>query len=231
MKKTDIFVILVCILVLSPFFIFDSVYEGYLQLNRSYPLLTAFFKFAILATFGEVLGVRIKTKSYQLTNFGLLPRAVVWGFLGMWIALAITVFRNGVPLFLQQYSLFNGIETAMQGGFSGMKLFGAFAISVVMNTSFAPVFMTIHKITDTHIATYGGSVQCLTKPIAIKQTLNQLNWNVLWGFVFKKTIPFFWIPAHTITFILPKDLQVLFAAICGIALGLILAIASLKKDN
>ena len=50
-----------------------------------------------------------------------------------------------------------------------------------------------------------------------------------WNFVFKKTIPFFWIPAHTLTFCLPADLQVLFAAICGVALGLILSIAAMKK--
>jgi hypothetical protein len=47
----------------------------------------------------------------------------------------------------------------------------------------------------------------------------------MWGFVFKKTIPFFWIPAHTITFLLPPDVQVLFAALLGIALGTILAVA------
>jgi len=51
---------------------------------------------------------------------------------------------------------------------------------------------------------------------------------VQWNFVFKKTIPFFWYPAHTITFLLPVDYQVLFAAILGIALGTILAMASLK---
>ena len=59
--------------------------------------------------------------------------------------------------------------------------------------------------------------------------ISELNWNVQWNFVFKKTIPFFWIPAHTITFILPGEFQVLFAALLGIALGLILSIAALKK--
>ena len=50
-------------------------------------------------------------------------------------------------------------------------------------------------------------------------------------FCFQKTIPFFWIPAHTITFILPQDYRVLFAAVLGIALGVLLAIASLKSRN
>jgi len=52
---------------------------------------------------------------------------------------------------------------------------------------------------------------------------------VQWGFVFKKTIPFFWYPAHTITFLLPGDTRVLFAALLGVALGVLLAIASHKK--
>jgi len=51
---------------------------------------------------------------------------------------------------------------------------------------------------------------------------------VMWNFIFKKTIPFFWIPAHTITFLLPAEFRVLFAAVLGIALGLILAIGSQK---
>jgi hypothetical protein len=52
---------------------------------------------------------------------------------------------------------------------------------------------------------------------------------VQWNFVFKKTIPLFWFPAHTITFLLPSQFQVLFAALLGVALGVILAIANNKK--
>ena len=58
--------------------------------------------------------------------------------------------------------------------------------------------------------------------------LGRINWNVQWNFVFKKTIPFFWIPAHTITFLLPEDYQVAFAALLGIALGVILSFAAIK---
>ena len=47
--------------------------------------------------------------------------------------------------------------------------------------------------------------------------------------VFKKTIPFFWYPAHTITFLLPENRALLFAALLGVALGVILAVAARKK--
>jgi hypothetical protein len=66
----------------------------------------AFLKFAILATFGEVLGLRIKTGKYSTPGFGLLPRAVIWGFLGMWIAAAMGVFRSGIPAFMDKFTVF-----------------------------------------------------------------------------------------------------------------------------
>jgi hypothetical protein len=54
---------------------------------------------------------------------------------------------------------------------------------------------------------------------------------VQWGFVFKKTIPLFWFPAHTITFLLPAHLQVLFAAVLSIFLGIILSVAAVLNKN
>ena len=106
------------------------------------------------------------------------------------------------------------------------KFFVALCISVLMNTLFAPVFMTFHKITDIHIAETGGSlIGFFSKPLEIQKTMaEKINWNIQYGFVFKKTIPLFWYPAHTITFLLPGTLQVLFAAALGVALGVILSI-------
>ena len=192
----------------------------------------AFFKFAILATFGEVLGLRIRTGKYNMPHFGILPRAVVWGVLGVWIAIAMGVFRNGVPQYLDKFQLFSGINAAMTGNFSILKLVGAFCISVMMNTTFAPVFMTLHKITDTHIMQTSGSLKSFfTNKLHFAQIISEINWKVQWGFVFKKTIPFFWIPAHTITFILPANFQVLFAALLGVCLGVILSIAARKHSE
>ncbi len=213
----------------APFFLFDSVYDSYKQWNAINPISLAFLKFAILATFGEVLGLRIKTGKYSAPGFGLIPRAVIWGFLGMWIAAAMGIFRSGVPAFMDKFAVFHGMAEAMAGDFSAMKLVGAFFISLMMNTSFAPVFMTLHKITDTHIMNHGGKINCLWNPIPIRKTITTLNWDVQWNFVFKKTIPLFWVPAHTLTFILPTDFQVLFAAILGVVLGVILSIAVIKS--
>jgi len=100
-----------------------------------------------------------------------------------------------------------------------------------MNIIYAPVMMTLHKITDTHIVNNGGTLSCLLKPIHFGNILASINWEVQWSFVFAKTIPYFWIPAHTITFLLPADFQVLFAAVLSVALGIFLAVASLKGSG
>jgi hypothetical protein len=198
-------------------------------LNSSYPLLMAFVKFAILATFGEMLGLKIKTGKWNAPNYGVLPKAVIWGLLGMWIAFAMRIFCTGVPAFLSRYAVFSDLPVVMASSFSWMKIFGAFAISTMMNISFAPIFMTVHKITDCHIAANNGAFKALITPLNVAQSLQQINWKVQWNFVFKKSIPLFWIPAHTLTFLLPQNYQVLFAAVCSIILGLILSIAAKKN--
>jgi len=101
---------------------------------------------------------------------------------------------------------------------------------VLMTTIFAPVMMTFHKCTDIHILENGGTVRGLLRPMKMREIFREkINWDVQWNVVFKKTIPLFWFPAHTITFILPPTFQVLFAALLGVALGLILALAGGSK--
>lgn len=190
----------------------------------------AFFKFAILATLGEVIGLRIRTGDYNLQGFGILPRAIVWGFLGLTIKLAFIIFAVGTPAFLIYLGFENAVEV-FKGDLSLGKVAVAFSISLAMNVIYAPIMMTLHKITDTHILQTKGSLKGFFSPIPMNQIFKNLNWEVMWNFVFKKTIPFFWIPAHTITFLLPADFQVLFAALLGIALGVILAVADMSSKK
>ena len=229
MKRTDLLFVFALMIFFAPFFVSDAVLDFYTKFNSDHGMIMSFIKFAILATLGEVIGLRIKTGKYNAPGFGILPRAVVWGFLGLTIKLAFVIFSSGTVAFLG----FLGMDDAgalLKGDFTSGKLLVAFCISVFMNTIYAPVMMTFHKITDTHIQQTGGSLRGLFTPIDFTGILKNLNWDVQWNFVFKKTIPFFWYPAHTITFLLPVDFQVLFAAILGIALGLILALASLKNN-
>ncbi len=227
MKKQDFYFLGILILLFLPFFISKDVYDFYKEFNHNHGMVTAFLKFAILATLGELIGLRIKTGAYYETGFGVLPRAIVWGFIGLTIKLAFVIFASGTPVFLS-YMGMSDATVAMTGSFSATKLFVAFCISVAMNIIYAPVMMTFHKISDIHIVSNGGTLKGFFTPVHFDKILTGMNWDVMWNFVFKKTIPFFWIPAHTITFLLPPDVQVLFAALLGIALGTILAVAGKK---
>jgi len=230
MKKADFIFIAAIILFFLPFFVFQEVFDFYIQFNADHGMVMSFIKFAILATLGEVIGLRIRTGSYSQKGFGLLPRAIVWGFLGLTIKLAFVIFAVGTPAFLAYLGMENA-PILMKQDFSFDKLLVALSISAAMNLIYAPVMMTLHKITDMHILSKGGSINGFFSPIQFKKHFVNLDWSVQWNFVFKKTIPFFWIPAHTITFLLPPDFQVLFAALLGIALGTILAIAGMKKSK
>ena len=212
-----------------PFFLSPELYAWYKSFNAAHAMIMAFLKFGILATLGEMLGCRISTGDYTTPTFGVLPRMVVWGLLGMAISMAMTVFSNGIPAFISSMGGENLVAAFKADGFAWGKLVVALSISVMMNTFFAPVFMTFHKITDTHIAENGGSIKALFRPIDMRRHIVELNWDRQWSFIFKKTIPLFWYPAHTITFMLPGEYRVLFAALLGVALGVILAIGARKK--
>lgn len=223
-KKQDIIFLIIVVLVFAPFFLSDKLFEFYINFNQQYGLIASFIKFAILATAGELIGLRIKTGKYYKKGFGIMPRMLVWGFIGITVKLAFGFFISGTPIVLEHLGLTDAAKV-MHQSFSLEKLLVAFSISTALNVIYAPIMMTFHKVTDIHIVNNGGSLLGLFKPIKFRKILLNLNWDIQWNFVIKKTIPLFWIPAHTITFLLPPDFQVLFAALLGIALGIILAVA------
>ena len=225
MKKSDILFIIAVTVLLTPFFVSDAVFEAYKNANATHPYVMAFVKFMLLSSVGEMLGLRIKEGVYTYKGYGMLPRAVVWGIFGVLIAIAMGVFKTGIPVVLESMGVENMV-TAMKGTLSWEKVLGACCISTAMNTFFAPMFMTVHKVTDTHILACGGKLKALVTPIEFGKILSEINWKVQWGFVFKKTLPLFWIPAHTITFLLPGEYQVLFAASLSIVLGVLLSVAA-----
>lgn len=217
--------------ILLPFFICEPVYHWYHSFNAAHGMVMSFLKFAVLSTLGEMLGLRISAGVYARKGFGILPRMIVWGVLGMGINMAMIIFSNGTPVLLQYLGMSDAVAVFHKESLTWTKVLVAFAISVSMNTIFAPVFMTLHKITDTHILTHGGTLRGFFTPIRMREIMMGLNWGVLWGFVFKKTIPLFWYPAHTITFLLPGNLRVLFAALLGVILGVLLAVGARKAEK
>ena len=238
MKKSDIyFIVLTLLLVLSflPFTFLDNYHAAIF--NPKFWYISSFIKFGILATLGESLGLRISKGIYNFDGFGLLPRAIVWGVLGIMIKVAFVVFAVGSPVMLEKLFGLTGAIASMKANsifdainvdLGGTRLITAFVISALMNLIFAPVFMTLHKITDTHINDNKGTLKGFFTPIKFYDIFPRINWSVQWNFVFKKTIPFFWIPAHTITFLMPGEYRIIFAAILGVILGVILSISANK---
>ncbi|NDV18200.1 hypothetical protein GO013_02050 [Pseudodesulfovibrio sp. JC047] len=223
MKRSDCAVLVVIAVVLGFFMLVPGAFATFKSVSVAHGFFMSFVKFAILATFGECLALRIVAGVYSRPGFGVVPRMLVWGVLGMLIKSAFTIFTTGVPVLLAHVG-FSGTGTSLVA-----TVMSAFMVSTALNLLFAPVMMTIHKITDMHITRTNGTLGGFFSSIDIAMLLKQLDWSVMWHFVFKKTIPFFWIPAHTVTFMLPGEFQVLFAAFLGIMLGLILAFAGSRK--
>lgn len=240
LKKQDLYFVILLLLIISfflPFSYLDSFHNNFL-FNKKYWYISGFLKFAVLATVGESLGLRISKGMYNYKGFGLLSRAVVWGFIGIVIKMAFVIFATGTPFLLSHLfgvtdsaksMEFPNIFDAYNNGYGGIRILTAFSISTLLNLIFAPVFMTFHKITDTHILDGNGKLSNFFRPIKFGNIFPRINWFVQWNFVFKKTIPFFWIPAHTITFLISPEYRIVFAAILGVILGVILAIAANKK--
>lgn len=235
MKKADWTLMLIVVCVLASFFVFPSLYHGYRWLNAEFPYWMSFIKFAILATLGESLGLRIRTGRYYQPGFGLLPRAFVWGFLGISIKMAFVIFAEGAPMMLAtmgvKFSTVPPDEILASQGFSALKLLSAFATSVTLNLFFAPVFMTFHRITDMHILETGGTLRGFFRPIRFSDQFRHMDWDSMWNFIFKKTIPLFWIPAQTINFLLPGEWRILVAALYSIILGIFLSLASKMQKS
>jgi hypothetical protein len=228
MKKKDILFSLAVVLLFLPFFVFPEVLDFYKKFNSEHGMIISFIKFAVLATLGEVIGLRIRSGVYNKKGFGVLPRAIVWGFLGLTLKTAFVIFGSGAPVFLEYLGLEHAGEI-LKAGLSPEKVLITFTISTTLNLFYAPVLMTFHKITDIHITNTGGTLRGFFTPIKFGEIFPSIDWKLQWDFIFKKTIPLFWIPMQTVNFLCPPQYQILIAALLGIVLGILLAVAGPSK--
>ena len=211
MKKVDSFIFISVFIVIA-LLIIPTTHQLFFGFTDTYPLIGGFIKFFIFASFGDCLSQRITAGNWRVK--GLLYKAIVWGFIGIMIVWVFQIFTEGI--------------THLQGigllPFKESLLMSALFISVFMNTIFAPTMMLFHRITD---ATIEGKIE--DKTYQLKDTLHALDMSKFITFVIFKTIPLFWIPMHTITFLLDERYRVLFASLLGVALGLILGFAKRKE--
>ena len=192
------------------------------ELTENYPYMMGFVKVSILATMGELLANRI-AKGHYKGIYGLPYRFIVWGFLGCVFVVIFPIFYEGVYQ-VQQASLLPFISHDYFGGL----LLTAFFTSAFMNLFFAPTFMALHRVTDTYIDLGQGKFKQIIK-VKLDDCITHINWNRFISFVVLKTIPLFWIPMHTITFLLKEEYRILLAASLSIALGVLLSLASKRN--
>jgi hypothetical protein len=187
--------------------------EVFLTLTASHLFIMGFVKFALLATTGEIIALALGGGVFRFPR-GMFYKMAVWGFIGMAIALMTPVFAAGVAVAQQ-----NGILPGMNN-----SLATAFLTSVLNNLGFGAAMMGFHTVSDTVI-----EMVVTKEKISLREVIAKTSWDRYIGFVILRTLPLFWIPAHTVTYMLLPQYRVFFAAVLSIALGLILAIAKRKK--
>lgn len=178
--------------------------ECYVSFVKNYVFLSAIIHFAILGTLGEMISQMMVNKNvkYPFTFFMTLKKMAVWAFLGVVIKFTFKGFVSGyVPKLMEVGYL----PQAEHGSF----LF-AFSVSVLSNLQFGIFMVLFHRLLDNLVT-------------------GQKNWkNLDKGFL---SMLWFWIPAHTITFMLPEHFQIVMASAWSVALGVLLGMFNSKSSK
>ena len=203
------------VLIITGVIVFIITRDFFLEFASEYKLLGGFIKFFFLASIGDFIAIRIKSKEWKIPSY-IVIKAVVWGLIGIVIVLMFTIYPLGIEA-LQDNNILP---------FEGSTFFFALFTSVIMNFTFAPTMMAFHRVSDTYL-----NLKFDNKKVSIGEAIDTVNWRQFINFTVFKTIPLFWIPAHTITFLLPEEYRIIFAAVLGIFLGLLLGIFNNSKKT
>jgi len=179
------------------------MWQWYTSTIKASPLIAAFIQFAILGMVGEWVSAKVKRVPMGLGPVTFLGKMLAWGILGFIIKLAFKSFDGFAEHLIQVFRPDLNMKILMST--TGGLICWAFIKSVSINIFFAPQMMFFHRWEDNLVL--------------------RRNSYVGMGFALK-SILWFWIPAHTITFSIPiPDVQITLAAIWGVMLGLILGLA------
>lgn len=171
----------------------------YLDFVKANPILSAIIQFAILGTLGEMASKWVIKRKIFLPFSAAIT---IWKMIE-WAILAVCIKYAFIG--------FTGFTNALveHSYLPELNTFTkALAISVFMNLQFGPFLVIMHRILD-------------------NLPDRKLDWtNLDKGML---SLLWFWIPAHTITFSLPKDFQIGLAALWSLALGIILGFYNRKN--
>lgn len=166
--------------------------NSYIDLVTAYPIYSAMIQFAILGTLGDVF-----SKWMQKGEIYVPYRFTIIVLKMLeWALIAVTIKYA----FVGYQGFVNSLIS--HGLLPELGLFGrAFTVSVTMNLQYGLFLVIFHRFLDNLIA-------------------KQNNWKNIDKGMF--SLIWFWIPAHTITFMLDKPYQIGLAAIWSVVLGFIL---------
>ncbi len=167
------------------------------------PITSTMIQFGILGTLGEIIAFSIIQKRVTLPCAWrqLLLKIIAWAILGVVIKAGFTGMKGFVKALIDHQLL----PQLFAEGF-----LWALSVSVFTNILFGPQMMLFHRLEDNLIMHQKGFAGI------------QRSWlTLLW----------FWIPAHTLTFILPTDLQIGLAALWSLVLGILLGLMRNKKQK
>lgn len=176
----------------------SMILTAYVNWVKAMPLVSAMIQFAILGTFGEVISRWIRNRSFK---YPFSFAITVWKMM-VWAILAI-----GIKYAFKGFTGF--VEYLESHAYlPRLSTFGkAFAISAFMNMQFGITLVLAHRAMDN---------------IPEKNK----NWANLHKSIF--SLVWFWIPAHTVTFMLPELYRIGLAALWSVVLGVILGLFSQK---
>lgn len=164
----------------------------YVELVKQYPIYSAMVQFAVLGTLGDIFS------KWMQKGMVFMPYKVVILVLKMleWAFLAVCIKYAFVG--------FQGFVDSLISHqlLPDLGVFGrAFLVSVTMNLQFGLLLVILHRFLDNVIVKQNNW-----------ENIDKGMWSLIW----------FWIPAHTITFMLDKPYQIGLAAVWSVVLGLIL---------
>jgi len=173
----------------------------YIELVMAQPIITAIIQFAVLGTLGDAVSHWIVERRI-FSPYDL--KTLILKIIE-WSILAVMIKYAFIGFHGFVESLIDNNYLPYLEGISK-----SFAISTSMNLQFGPLLVITHRLMDNFIA-------------------GKQNWkNLDKGFY---SLLWFWIPAHTVTFILPKEFQIGLAALWSLALGIILGFYNRKASN
>ena len=176
------------------------MWEAYVTFLKTHPLASSALQVALLGTFGELLGCKLRGRGFlPFTVEQLALKILIWAFLGI-------TFKYAFAGFVGFYEAL--VHKGFWTDFGGSTLWRALSVSMFTNLLFGPGMMAFHRWTDNRIE---------------RAEMNWTTMQAAW-----KTLVWFWIPAHTVTFALPPHLQVGLAAVWAVALGMILGVFARK---